>query len=288
LAVLIAAGLLSSAASAGAAEPPEFDGTLTFPLISGPSSPEEYTWWVRLEGGEELRQVDGEDPAVFFKSGHMAFSIKTELAHDATGASVPTSLAVTGPELITLTVHHREGNPAAGGAPFIYPIVAGAGWEGGYATPFLIQGPPDEAELRAISERDQLAHVPPAPLTSAARERVLVTRALGEDKLYYRPHFFLLSGDGTFGVSKVQWHSYGGAVAEASGRAFADDCIPYCAAGRIFKPRAKLKLSKVVQCQGHPVYARLRYELAGKVPKGLPRRGGFPMLPLGEDGKPDC
>jgi hypothetical protein len=86
----------------------------------------------------------------------------------------------------------------------------------------------------------------------------------------------------------VRWQSYGGAVAEASGRAFANDCIPYCAAGHLFKPRAKLKLSKIVQCQGRPVYARLRYRLAGELPKGLPRRGGFPMLPLGEDGKPDC
>jgi len=35
---------------------------------------------------------------------------------------------------VILTVQHREGNPAAGGAPFTYPIVSGKGWEGGFRT----------------------------------------------------------------------------------------------------------------------------------------------------------
>jgi hypothetical protein len=37
-------------------------------------------------------------------------------------------------KVITLTVHHREGNPLAGGAPFHYPVVGGSGWEGGFHT----------------------------------------------------------------------------------------------------------------------------------------------------------
>jgi hypothetical protein len=50
---------------------------------------------------------------------------------------VPTTIALTEDEegpVVTLTVHFRAGNPAAGGAPFVFPIVGGKGWEGGYST----------------------------------------------------------------------------------------------------------------------------------------------------------
>ncbi|MBS1879302.1 MAG: hypothetical protein JST31_07310 [Actinobacteria bacterium] len=113
-------------------------------------------------------------------------------------------------------------------------------------------------------------------------------RALGEDKLYYRPHFFLLSGDGTFGLNRVRWTRYDGAVARGTARAFVNDCIPYCAAGHIDRPRARVTLSKVVDCNGTPIYARLEYALVGPLPKAFPRRGGYSMRPLGADGKPEC
>jgi hypothetical protein len=273
LVVLVAAGvLLSATTSAGAAEPPEFDGLLAFPQISGPSDPGEYSWRVKLSEGEELRQIDDQDAAVFFEEIRME-SIEAEKAHDATGANVPTTLAVTAPNVVTLTVHHQAGDPAAVGAPFQYPVSAGPPFQVGYSTVEVIVPPRVSTAVAA---------------PSTTKQRVFVTRALGEDKLYYRPHFFLLSGDGTFGMNRVQWQSYGGPTAEATARAFVNDCIPYCAAGHIDRPQAKLRLSKIVQCQGKPVYAGLRYQLVGKLPKNFPRRGGYSMLPLGEDGKPDC
>ena len=64
-------------------------------------------------------------------------------AHDAVGKSVPTTLEVSPPNVVTLTVHHRAGNPAAGGAPFTYPIFEGSGWEGGFST-FEVTVPPSE------------------------------------------------------------------------------------------------------------------------------------------------
>lgn len=41
---------------------------------------------------------------------------------------------------------------AAGGAPFVYPVIAGAGWEGGFHTE-VVTGPKDEQELREEQER---------------------------------------------------------------------------------------------------------------------------------------
>jgi hypothetical protein len=96
--------------------------------------------------------LDDQTAQVYWVPGHEpAFTINATLAHDAIGTNVPTTLAVSEGDVITLTVHHRDGNPLAGGAPFAYPIIAGAGWEGGFQT-FVVTGPPDEAELRALQE----------------------------------------------------------------------------------------------------------------------------------------
>ncbi|HEY1855264.1 MAG TPA: hypothetical protein VGG40_11815 [Solirubrobacterales bacterium] len=145
--------------------------------------------------------------------------------------------------------------------------------------------------LAGLVAATALISAPSAGATNAepaAAQHVRVVRALGEDKLYYRPHFFLLSGDGTFGMDKVRWMSWGGAKARGTGRAFVNDCIPYCAAGHVDRPRARLTLSKVVDCEGTPIYVRLEYALTGPLPKGFPRHGGYSMRPLGADGKPVC
>jgi len=120
---------------------------MTFQAIQGPEGPEDYCWEVTLYEGQELRQVNETEAKVFYDSGHEAFSIKAMSAHDAIGTTVPTTLMVTDPNLIVLTVHHRAGNPAASGAPFDYPVVAGEGWEGGFQS-VEVKGPPDESELK--------------------------------------------------------------------------------------------------------------------------------------------
>lgn len=149
--LVLAAALICLAlpGAAIAAEPcPPFDGAMSFPDIHGAEDPEEYCWEVQLWEGQELRQINSKEAEVFYESGHPAFGIKAMEAHDAIGTTVPTTLAVTAPNLITLTVHHRDGNPAAGGAPFDYPVTQGSGWEGGFQS-VEIKGPPDEAELKA-------------------------------------------------------------------------------------------------------------------------------------------
>jgi hypothetical protein len=127
---------------------PAYNGDQSFSEIPGPEGPEDYAWEVELGEGQELRQVDETHAAIFYEDGTEAFSIEAIAAHDAEGTTVPTTIAVTQPNVITLTVHHRAGQPLAGGAPFDYPVVAGEGWEGGFKTePAVIvspdhQGPP--------------------------------------------------------------------------------------------------------------------------------------------------
>ncbi len=138
------------------------------PEIRGLESPERYPLRVDLARRQELRQVSPTEVQVVYTDGTESFAITAEKAHDADGARVPTTLEVTGEDEITLTVHHRAGNSAAGGAPFDYPITAGEGWEeGGPFQPVIIKGPPDETELREMSERERMERalievVPPA------------------------------------------------------------------------------------------------------------------------------
>lgn len=142
-----------SLVSAESGEIPPFTGSMGFKNIAGPEGPEEFSWRVHLNEGQDLRQVDDQHAAVYFtEQGWFAGTITAVAAHDAHGTSVPTTLAVVGIDVITLTVHHRAGNPAVGGSPFVYPVIAGEGWEGGFQT-HIVTGPPDEQELKEEQER---------------------------------------------------------------------------------------------------------------------------------------
>lgn len=154
LVALVFTCVLAFGVSEVSASLPVYEGDMRFPAIYSPAEPEEFSWEVTLYEGEELRPIDDQEIGVYYSEGPRAFAIQAEPAADAVGATVPTSIQVTGENIFTLTVHHREGNPAAGGAAFVYPITAGPGWEGGFV-PTEIEGPPDETELREQREREE-------------------------------------------------------------------------------------------------------------------------------------
>jgi hypothetical protein len=136
----------AGAEGGGAGELPVYDGTMLPRAIQGPGNPEEYSYRVKLRPRQTLVAVDETEAEVRYEGGLVAFPISPEPAHDANGATVPTTLRVSGGDVLTYIVHHREGNPAAGGVPFDYPVTAGPGWEGGSAT-VIVKGPPDEKEI---------------------------------------------------------------------------------------------------------------------------------------------
>lgn len=130
-----------AAAETGDAAPirPVSDGGLNFPNITGPEAPEEYPFQLDPPSPEmRLRQIsDQEIVAEYIEYGWVGYSLQAEPAHDVDGATVPTTIALTEDEegpVVTLTVHFRAGNPAAGGAPYVFPVTGGKGWEGGYRT----------------------------------------------------------------------------------------------------------------------------------------------------------
>lgn len=125
-----------AAAETGDSAPirPLDDGGFIFLAITGPEAPEEYPFRVSLGEDQELAQLTPSEVGVKYATGMMSFILHAEQAHDAEGVAVPVTLAVTGEDLVTWTIHYRAGNPAAGGAPFVYPITGGPGWEGGFHT----------------------------------------------------------------------------------------------------------------------------------------------------------
>jgi hypothetical protein len=127
--------LLLPTAAGGAV--PLYDGGMTFQAIQGAEGPEDYSWEVKLDAEEELKAIDEHHAGVFWEDGTQAMTITAVAAHDAIGTSVPTTLTVTEPNVITLTVHHRS-------AAFDYPVTAGEGWEGGFQTEQVVMPPGDQ------------------------------------------------------------------------------------------------------------------------------------------------
>jgi hypothetical protein len=140
------------------------EGGMILPEITGPEASEEYPFLVDLGEEQFLRQVSETEVDAYY-AGHMrAFAINAEEAHDADGATVPTTLELTGREVVTLTVHHREGNPAADWAPFDYPVVGGSGWAGGFRTEIVVMENPFAEAERKIIEANPPAPTEPLPV----------------------------------------------------------------------------------------------------------------------------
>jgi len=125
---------------------PVYDGLMSFQAIRDATSPSQYSWEVLLAPDQQLKLVNSELAEVYYEGAEekVAIAIVATPAHDANGSVVPTSLTTNG-NMVTLMVHHKEGNPALAGAPFVYPVVAGTGWEGGFQTS-SIQMPPAESD----------------------------------------------------------------------------------------------------------------------------------------------
>ncbi len=131
----LAVAVGSAAGEEGDAAPirPVSDGRFNFPEITSAFAPEEYPFqWGPLSPELTMRQVDDQEIVVEYKNGPLAYVIQAVPAADAYGATVPTTVKLTEEDIVTLTVRYRSGNPAAGGAPYVFPITEGEGWEGGW------------------------------------------------------------------------------------------------------------------------------------------------------------
>jgi sugar lactone lactonase YvrE len=126
---------------------PMSEGGYTFENIRSAAAPEHYAYELKLSSEQELIQVSPQEVAVkYTEGGPVAFTIRATPAHDAIGTAVPTHLTVTAWNVVTLTVEHRTASPAGGS--FVYPVMGGTGWEGGYRTisSEMVEPPPPTEE----------------------------------------------------------------------------------------------------------------------------------------------
>lgn len=126
---------------------PLYNGAQTFMAIRDASAPDEYSWRVELEVDQELKQLNSRTVGVFYETGQRALLIEASAAHDAIGTELSTTMSIDGDDAVVLHVPHRGPSPAGGS--YVYPVVGGAGWEGGFKT-YQIEMPPgsiDESEL---------------------------------------------------------------------------------------------------------------------------------------------
>ncbi len=158
---------------------PQYNGAQLFQAIRSDSSPETYSWTVHLFEGQTLQSVDATHAQVMYESGKRAFLITAEEAHDATGKEVPTSLEVSG-DVLTLKVDFHAGS-------FVYPILAGAGWETSYTVPVLIQGPENELEIQEKEEAAAVSGGEYGPPHSLAEAELLLSEAEGNNVFDVQP-----------------------------------------------------------------------------------------------------
>lgn len=255
-------GILAIGPASASASFPPYEG-MDFPAIHGPSDPEEYSWAVTLGPGQQLESIDEQHAEVYYEDGTVSFLITAEPAHDATGAAVPTSLSVSAGNVVTLTVHHRAGNPAAAGLPFVYPVSSGPAFKVGEGT-VIVQGPLDESELREARERiereNPAAHPSAAP---AASERPVLFSTQCANA-HYKPSEIIIScADARSSFHAAEWIRWDSSGAEASGQFLYPDCapsVPLVACRHNARDAATVKLYRVRFCpkQGRRYFTRLR------------------------------
>ncbi|MGV1047831.1 MAG: hypothetical protein ACOYD4_04800 [Solirubrobacterales bacterium] len=132
----VAAVSPSSASGSDTIIRPKYNGLTAFQAIREVSAPETYSWEVGLLPGQTLKSLEGGEYAVvYFEDGSEAMLISASPAVDAVGHAVPTHLAITGSNIVTLTVEHKEGS-------YVYPVVAGPAYEVAYSVVEAVIPPP--------------------------------------------------------------------------------------------------------------------------------------------------
>lgn len=154
---------------------PVFYGVFDYQSIRDKAAPEKYSWEVKMSGNQVLNLVNDQYAEVKHAvKGTVAYGIVADPAHDSIGTTLQTSLDVSG-NILTLTVPHRS-------KQYVYPVVGGVGWEGGFTTSLAVMPPPetplDLAALEVNTVTSSLEVGPPEPVP--ANEADASTSALGE------------------------------------------------------------------------------------------------------------
>jgi hypothetical protein len=101
------------------------------------------------------------------------------------------------------------------------------------------------------------------------RERVYGPAGCEDERI--RPSTIVIAcGDGNFFIKGIRWQRWRDHLAKGRGTAYANDCIPFCAAGHFHKYRIRLALSRPRWCATTErfKFARLDLRYPGAYPGG--------------------
>jgi hypothetical protein len=82
----------------------------------------------------------------------------------------------------------------------------------------------------------------------------------------------LTCADGNYELAKLRWRGWGHVTATALGKAVANDCKPYCAAGHFHSYAVTVAATGLRRCGSARIYSRLTIAYPGKRPAGIARR----------------
>lgn len=101
---------------------------------------------------------------------------------------------------------------------------------------------------------------------SAAPAPSAIPDCLGKPQV--RPaHLVFACADANFGARGLSWTGWGSRVAAAVGTGYANDCKPYCAAGKMHSYRVVVVASGSVRCpDGRRAYAKAAVAFVGPSP----------------------
>ncbi len=103
------------------------------------------------------------------------------------------------------------------------------------------------------------------------RRRVRVYMAGTDDRNRIRPRIIYIGASQR--IYGLRWRSWNGRVARGRGIFPFNNCIPYCAAGRITSYPVRVKLSSPRRCGSRYRYLRLTWRYSGRKPPRAGRRG---------------
>jgi hypothetical protein len=88
-------------------------------------------------------------------------------------------------------------------------------------------------------------------------------------------HIIVACGDGNFQLRSLRWNGWDRQAARASGLAWINDCVPYCAAGSFHYVPVHVTLTRRRWCGniGRFFYTRLSYRMSQSPPGGGRRTG---------------
>jgi hypothetical protein len=100
------------------------------------------------------------------------------------------------------------------------------------------------------------AGIAAAPSTAATAKPGLISC---EHKLTHRPASILLfCGDGSVGINKIRWSSFGAATATGTGTLLVNKCEPSCADGNYDRSKITITLTKPKTFAGKRSYSVLK------------------------------